>query len=338
MYYTSTGGGASSTVQYIHTDHLAGSSVITNADGEVIQALDYYPYGDLRINDQYTEFDEQRKFTGHEYDAETGLSYMGARYYNPGVARFLSQDPAFQNLDRLGTQLTDPQSWNCYAYASNNPLRYNDPNGEFWKEFWSFSQGAGNSLVSNNAFGLGRQSRSDSYFSAGQTAGDVISLIQGSFETAAGIVTAAGGAAGGVILSPTGVGALAGAGVSAGGLAIAGHGYGTALTATTNLFQGSGRDSYFGPKAGDKIGDSIVTKHAADQAKLRNVSNSQIQKALDKGMRYYDTKNNSDIWIIGERGKGGYSVVTTPDRQRIKTVQNFVPNLSTQNGKRFIKY
>jgi len=49
---------------------------------------------------------------------------MLARYYEAGVGRFLSADPASNSYS-----LPDPQSWNRYAYASNNPLRYWDADG-----------------------------------------------------------------------------------------------------------------------------------------------------------------------------------------------------------------
>ncbi len=85
-------------------------------------------------------FDEQRKFTGHEYDRETNLSYMNARYYNGGIGRFISQDAAFLLLGdtqfeqkyarKLEQHLSDPQNLNSYSYVTNNPLKYVDEGGE----------------------------------------------------------------------------------------------------------------------------------------------------------------------------------------------------------------
>ncbi len=57
---------------------------------------------------------------------------MEARYYNPSIGRFLSQDPAFWNVSMLPVQLADPQSWNSYSYARNNPIVLKDPDGQFW--------------------------------------------------------------------------------------------------------------------------------------------------------------------------------------------------------------
>jgi RHS repeat-associated protein len=62
--------------------------------------------------------------TGKERDAETGLDYFGARYLSAAQGRFLSPDPG-----NAGASIQDPQSWNAYAYARNNPLSYVDPTG-----------------------------------------------------------------------------------------------------------------------------------------------------------------------------------------------------------------
>ncbi|HYH05982.1 MAG TPA: RHS repeat-associated core domain-containing protein, partial [Thermoanaerobaculia bacterium] len=66
---------------------------------------------------------EQLEFTGHERDSYQ-LDYMHARYYDPMLGRFLSVDPARRSADAR-----EPQSWNRYAYADNNPLKFTDPNG-----------------------------------------------------------------------------------------------------------------------------------------------------------------------------------------------------------------
>ncbi len=64
-------------------------------------------------------------FAGQRYDSSTGLIYMGARYYDPTLGRFISPDTIVQ-------QRNDPQSYNRYAYARNNPLKYTDESGHCW--------------------------------------------------------------------------------------------------------------------------------------------------------------------------------------------------------------
>jgi len=57
-------------------------------------------------------------FTGKERDTESGNDYFGARYYASNTGRFMSPDPS----GLLAQRPEDPQSWNLYAYARNNPL------------------------------------------------------------------------------------------------------------------------------------------------------------------------------------------------------------------------
>lgn len=134
--------GISTSTYYIHTDHLGGSSVITDQNGAIVELLDYYPFGDVRLDERYSDFQEQRQFTGHEKDQETGLNYMKARYQSGSVGRFMSIDPLFNDIgigeerfaDKYHTELTkilvDPQQLNSYTYVANNPLKNIDKSGE----------------------------------------------------------------------------------------------------------------------------------------------------------------------------------------------------------------
>jgi RHS repeat-associated protein len=134
-----TGGTGSTTMYIIHADHLTGTNVVTDANGDVVEVADYYPYGNERISSG--SFEEQRKFAGTEYDSGTGLNYMGARYYAGGKGRFLSEDPVFLSVGspelkqktglELAQYLSNPQQINSYSYANNNPLKYVDQQGEF---------------------------------------------------------------------------------------------------------------------------------------------------------------------------------------------------------------
>lgn len=72
------------------------------------------------------------RYTGHYEDNETGLVYMGARYYHPEVRRFFSIDP----VGFTGSE----HSFNRYAYAANNPYRYIDPTGLTPELHGSFGQ------------------------------------------------------------------------------------------------------------------------------------------------------------------------------------------------------
>jgi RHS repeat-associated protein len=70
-------------------------------------------------------------FTGKERDYESGLDNFGARYNSSSMSRFMSPDPIVVTRRRL----VDPQRFNLYAYARNNPLRYTDPTGlDLWEK------------------------------------------------------------------------------------------------------------------------------------------------------------------------------------------------------------
>ncbi len=107
-----------STLCFPLQDHLKGIAVITNSAGSVVESTTYYPYGQTRSGG-ITSTD--RAFTGQRLDS-TGLYYYGARYYDPNIGRFVSPDTIVQNYRK-------PASFNRYAYAFDNPLKYTDPSG-----------------------------------------------------------------------------------------------------------------------------------------------------------------------------------------------------------------
>ncbi len=148
--------GTTITPYYVHTDTVLGSNVISDAAGAKNQLLDYYPFGEVRLNEQATGFNEQKQFIGQEYDADTGLNYLNARYYGGDRGQFISQDPMFlligsqdfnkkwdtnwrnsnKKKDQFNNQflfeyLSNPQNLNSYSYGLNNPITMSDPTGLF---------------------------------------------------------------------------------------------------------------------------------------------------------------------------------------------------------------
>ncbi len=120
-------------VQYVSVDWLGSTRIVTGPAGEVQQRTDYLPFGAVVGFDASDPRSGQagygndviaQKFTGKERDAETGLDYFGARYFSGAQGRFTSPDPML-NSGRPWL----PQSWNRYAYALNNPLKFTDPTG-----------------------------------------------------------------------------------------------------------------------------------------------------------------------------------------------------------------
>jgi len=67
-------------------------------------------------------------YTGHKFDTDLGLSYMQARYYDPVIGRFYSNDPV-SAIGHFKTGNGPVHGFNRYAYANNNPYRFVDPTG-----------------------------------------------------------------------------------------------------------------------------------------------------------------------------------------------------------------
>jgi len=116
-------GGTLTNFHYYHPDHLGSSSLISDTTGAVAEHYEYTAFGRERANGTAAP-DVSHRFTGQIFDAEIGLYYYGARYYDANLGRFIQADTIIPNV-------FDPQSWNRYAYALNNPLKYTDPTGHW---------------------------------------------------------------------------------------------------------------------------------------------------------------------------------------------------------------
>jgi RHS repeat-associated protein len=112
-------------VVYYHTDAIGSVRMVTDASGAVVARYDYLPFGERFETTPPNPSPDVRQFTGKERDAETGLDYFGARYFRAHSGRFTSVDPVLN----VGAALTDPQQWNRYGYALNNPFVFIDPDG-----------------------------------------------------------------------------------------------------------------------------------------------------------------------------------------------------------------
>ena len=108
-------------VTYYHND-LSGSPVAaTDSAGTLLWKENYKPYGE-RLNEASNGSNDALGFQGKEFDIVTGLSYMGERYYDLHLGRFVGVDP-------LGFTTDNVHSFNRYAFANNNPYKYVDPDG-----------------------------------------------------------------------------------------------------------------------------------------------------------------------------------------------------------------
>ena len=128
---------------YLTADPLGSTRLVSDGHAAVTKRYDYRPFGQdipVGIGDRSTSLGygvadpTTIRFTGKERDTETvssateGLDYFGARYLSGAEGRFTSPDPSNLSVDSWV-----PQTWNRYAYVGNNPLKYIDENGLWWK-------------------------------------------------------------------------------------------------------------------------------------------------------------------------------------------------------------
>ena len=105
---------------FYHPDHLGSSSFITNLEGEVVQHIEYVPFGEVFIEERNNVWNTPYLFNAKEFDEETGMYYYGARYYEPRLSLWMSTDP----LQEQYASITS------YCYVGNSPLTYIDPEGK----------------------------------------------------------------------------------------------------------------------------------------------------------------------------------------------------------------
>jgi RHS repeat-associated protein len=109
---------------YFHTDQIGTPLEMTDVEGNIVWQATYKAWGEveaLAVN----EVEQNLRFQGQYFDDETGLHYNTFRYYDPGVGRFITQDP----IGLLG-------GGNLYNYVTN-PLSGVDPWG------WCETKGMG---------------------------------------------------------------------------------------------------------------------------------------------------------------------------------------------------
>jgi len=101
-------------LEYYHADGLGSIVATTNQAGAIVSTRRYDAWGNLELGATVPGY----AFTGREWDPETGLYYYRARYYDPKVGRFVSEDPTgFAG------------GGNFYAYVGNSPVTHDDASG-----------------------------------------------------------------------------------------------------------------------------------------------------------------------------------------------------------------
>jgi RHS repeat-associated protein len=121
----------SSTTSYYEADGLGSISSLTSSAGALANTYTYDSFGN--VTNSTGTLRNPFSYTGREFDSETGLYYYRARYYDPSVGRFLSEDP-------VGFSGEDV---NLYRYVWDAPLNLRDPFGlSPSSAAWCFLKGA----------------------------------------------------------------------------------------------------------------------------------------------------------------------------------------------------
>jgi RHS repeat-associated protein len=106
-------GSSSSTTYYFSQDHLGSTTALTGTTGKLVERMTYDAYGNSAGSTR-----TRYGYTGRERDPMTSLLYYRARWYDPQVGRFISEDP-------IGLTGGIHQ----FAYVGNNPQNGKDPSG-----------------------------------------------------------------------------------------------------------------------------------------------------------------------------------------------------------------
>jgi RHS repeat-associated protein len=142
---------------YYHPDHLGSTAMVTNEKSQLVDAIHYFPFGEVWLEERPSSLPADYFFTAKEFDPETGFYDFGARYLDPRFSKWMTADPAlggylpgtgaavayqspalannwrtYLDLPGLGG-VFHPRNLSMYAYAGNGPLSYIDPSG---RQMW----------------------------------------------------------------------------------------------------------------------------------------------------------------------------------------------------------
>ncbi|MGH7663738.1 MAG: RHS repeat-associated core domain-containing protein [Gemmatimonadaceae bacterium] len=101
---------------YYVTERPGHVTALVDASNQVVNTYEYTPFG--KVVSATEQVPQPLRFTAREYDSETELYYYRARYYDPDITRFISEDP----IGLAG-------GINPFAYVGNDPINRRDPTG-----------------------------------------------------------------------------------------------------------------------------------------------------------------------------------------------------------------
>jgi RHS repeat-associated protein len=110
-------------INYFITDHLGSTRAIVNANGEIKEQKDFYPFGKEHENPDLITSTNRWTFSGKEKQIVGGVNFLefSNRMYDDFTCRWTTPDPLQEKF----------YSWSSYNYCMNNPLKFIDPDGKF---------------------------------------------------------------------------------------------------------------------------------------------------------------------------------------------------------------
>ena len=293
---------------YYHSDHLGSSNIISDSQGNQAQLLEYTPFGLTKRAEG--EYNTNYRFTGKLFD-NTGLYYYGARYYDPELGRFITADPTIQHP-------YDPQDFNRYAYARNNPIKYIDPTGHgildvIGRIIGGIVGGAVAVVTGNPAAGVAVYSAISSGFSAiesGANIGQAIGIGVVSGLTAYAVGNIVGNAVGDTFGTFWGGLAAASVGGAAGGAAGAAMWGGDVERGALGGLAGGAGSFLFGPVIGAGLGAeaaggdfwegalggvATAAGYAIGSYTARKIASGDLQGAIDAGQEKAGVQGRMEV-------------------------------------------
>ena len=119
---TWTGDTPSSVLRFTHQDGHGSTRALSDASGALLGDYTYDAFGILR-NSQ-GGFDLHHRYCGEFFDADLGMYYLRARWYQPELGRFWT-------MDTYEGRSGEPLTLHKYLYANCDPIRFSDPSGNF---------------------------------------------------------------------------------------------------------------------------------------------------------------------------------------------------------------
>lgn len=112
---------------FLHKDLQGSTNMVTDITGDVFQHHEYFPTGEVWVDEKSTVFRTPYQYAGGYVDEVRKIISIGARFYDQNRELFYSPDPIL--TDDPDAMVSDPAFRAAYSYAGSNPLKNVDPTG-----------------------------------------------------------------------------------------------------------------------------------------------------------------------------------------------------------------